>query len=63
MNDLPCNCCHSKAEHHVFSRYDDIANRFYSWCMYSEYGACPCDAYTPMTNLEYLEFKNDAKHL
>lgn len=49
-----CNCYHDKKDHHVID--DDGA--FYTWCAYSEVGQCPCDAYTPMDNLQYLEHMN-----
>lgn len=49
MTDLPCNCYHSKEDH--MQRQPG----FYMWCRYSETGQCPCDFYTPMDNLEYLE--------
>jgi len=49
MSDLPCNCYHTKLDHHV------IEEDFASWCVWSEVGQCPCDSYTPMDNLQYLE--------
>jgi hypothetical protein len=58
---LPCNCCHSKEDHHFFTGDDGIADKFYAWCRYSEDGQCPCDRYTSMTNLEYLEYLNEQR--
>lgn len=65
MPDLPCNCFHAKEDHHpiIDCGYDVKAGQrasmvFYTWCRYSETGQCPCDAYTSMTNLEFLEWKS-----
>lgn len=55
--DIPCNCFHPREDHKQFSADDRIANDFYSWCRYSEIGQCPCDAFTLMDNLAYLEWK------
>lgn len=45
MNYIPCNCGHSREDHSAY------------WCIFSEYGLCPCDHWIPMTNLEFLEYK------
>jgi len=56
---LPCNCGHSKEEHKLTriplpgESKDFLSLR---WCIYSEFGKCPCDYYTEMNNLEYLEW-------
>jgi hypothetical protein len=50
-NEFPCNCYHFREDH-----MDKELNHL-TYCRYSEYGQCPCDYYTPMTNLEFLEFK------
>lgn len=47
---IPCNCYHSQADH------TQLELGFYTWCRYSEYGQCPCDCYTAMDNLAYLEW-------
>lgn len=56
MDSLPCNCFHSKEDHKDLGTGRG-EGEFRTWCIYSEHGQCPCDCYTPMTNLEYLEFK------
>lgn len=55
MPSILCNCYHAKEDHKQL----DLG--FYTWCRYSEYGQCPCDCYTPMENLEYLEWKDEHK--
>lgn len=57
MSDLLCNCYHAKDDHHTV----DDDGKFYTWCRYSEVGQCPCDRYTSMTNLEYLEYEYGQK--
>jgi len=52
--EIPCNCFHSKADHKNLGTMDD--QPFYTWCRYSEIGQCPCDYFTEMDNLMYLEF-------
>lgn len=49
---LTCNCFHERSDH----RQREIG--FFMWCLFSEYGQCPCDCYTPMDNLEWLEWKS-----
>lgn len=60
MPEIPCNCYHSREDH------KDLASKpeqeFRSWCRYSEIGQCPCDYFTPMTNLEYVEYMNELQH-
>lgn len=51
---IPCNCFHSIKDHKDFGNGEFP---FMAWCIFSEYGACPCDSWTPMTNLEYLDYK------
>jgi hypothetical protein len=41
----------------------ELDEDFRGWCVYSEYGQCPCDQYMPMDNLEFLEWKSDAQRL
>jgi hypothetical protein len=60
MSEILCNCFHSKLDHHILEVYDTGAQTLFGWCVYSEYGQCPCDSFTPMDNLEYLEYE-DAK--
>jgi len=59
VGEIPCNCYHSKADHKDLS--SDGQEHFWTWCRYSEIGQCPCDYFTPMGNLEYLEWISD-KH-
>jgi hypothetical protein len=64
MNNLPCNCYHAKEEHKVFNNDDmELDPDFRGWCIYSEYGQCPCDMYTPMDNLAYLEWKDQLRRI
>jgi len=56
MGEMPCNCYHSREDHRDNSKYAG-GIEMYGWCLFSEYGQCPCDRYTPMDNLEYLEWK------
>ena len=59
MSALPCNCYHSKEDHKIFTNDDSYLDPdFRGWCIYSEVGQCPCDIYTPMSNLEFLEWKS-----
>ena len=61
-NNLICNCWHSYADHKSIIDIWGLGQTGKTWCIYSEYGQCPCDYYTSMTNLEYLEWrynKND----
>lgn len=57
VGEIPCNCYHSRADHKDLGGQQ---GHFWTWCRYSEVGQCPCDYFTPMTNLEYLEYE-DAK--
>ena len=63
---LLCNCFHSFEDHYRIP-YCEEGNRqvqnLITWCRYSEYGQCPCDTYTSMTNLEYLEYLYNNKAL
>lgn len=59
IRSIPCNCYHS-AEDHI--NLNDGEMPFFSWCRYSEIGQCPCDYFSPMTNLQYLEYKYDQKY-
>ena len=56
MSNLPCNCFHLKEDHKDIGTNEE--GIFLTWCRYSEIGQCPCDYYTPMENLEYLEWKS-----
>ena len=61
-NDWLCNCYHLKQDHVTgyFAEDGNFPNlESTRWCIYSETGNCPCDWYTPMTNLEYLEYQYD----
>jgi hypothetical protein len=53
MAEIPCNCFHTKADH---KNLGDPDAEFLTWCRYSEIGQCACDYFTPMGNLEYLEY-------
>ena len=53
MAEIPSNCFHAKEDHKDLG----IEDEFITWCQYSEIGQCPCDYFTPMGNLEYLEWK------
>lgn len=59
MPEVPCNCFHMRADH------KDLGNNefgdFLTWCKYSEIGQCPCDYFTVMDNLEYLEWEYERK--
>lgn len=60
INDIPCNCYHPKADHKdLGDRFDE----FTAWCKWSENGLCPCDYFTPLNNLEFLEYKYDRNKL
>lgn len=56
MSEIPCNCYHQKKDHKDLGTNED--GEFISWCVWSEIGQCPCDYFTPMDNLEYLEWKS-----
>ena len=55
---IPCNCYHSKLDHHILETYDNGTQTLFGWCRYSEIGQCPCDCFTRMDNLAYLEWKS-----
>jgi hypothetical protein len=60
MPEIPCNCYHVKADHHNLGVKH--GEDFITWCRYSEVGQCPCDCYTQMSNLEYLEYEDAKTH-
>ena len=55
-----CNCYHSKEDHVRMINLNPKATRkrIIGWCRYSEYGQCPCDVFTEISNLEFLEYKH-----
>lgn len=54
MAEIPCNCYHVKGDHKIVAMFS--YDQKILWCRYSEIGQCPCDRYTEMDNLEYLEW-------
>jgi len=52
MVELLCNCYHDMKDH------KQLELGFYTWCRYSEVGQCPCDRFTQIDNLSYLEYKD-----
>lgn len=57
MGEFPCLCGHSLMDHKEFEL------GFHGWCRYSEYRECPCDVFTVMNNLEYLEYEATRQEL
>lgn len=67
---LPCNCYHSYEDHKNLGNIETYEHGILvedrpaiSWCIWSETGQCPCDIYSSMTNLEYLEYLYNKKDL
>lgn len=59
-DQIPCNCYHSAADHKDLGTHTQY---FPTWCIYSETGQCPCDYYTQMSNIEFLEWKYEQGQL
>ncbi len=58
MKAFPCNCGHSVEDH--LHDYGNIGMDF-GWCIFSEFGQCPCDNYIAMDNLEFVEWYHRTK--
>ncbi len=61
-NELPCNCFHNKEDHLPIPDNYISKSVYHRWCVYSEIGQCPCDYYTQMDNLEYLEWEDGQRN-
>lgn len=70
VKHLLCNCYHAYEDHKNLGSIETYQHGILvedrpaiSWCIFSEFGQCPCDIFTEMTNLEYLEYLYDNKVL
>lgn len=52
---FPCNCGHSRMEH------THIPGDCITYCKRQWSRECACDTFTPLSNLEYIEYKYDKK--
>lgn len=67
---LLCNCFHTYEDHKTLGSIETYergilidVNPAMAWCIWSETGQCPCDFFTEMNGLEYLEHLYNNKDL